>query len=160
MKLYDSDMNFLIRVGESSRIYSAGNVNFLIDNLSRVSSLSSAWHLIICLFIHGKPYKFVRACQVRIRSSGETWTSVLAGFQRHRCYRIYIVRSSPSCITLFGVLHYFLTTELRRPFGRDEIGRNNRVSVAENKSLSAGKRRRWHNSGRIYIYRYISTRLV
>lgn len=79
------------------------------------------------LFIYDEniPYEIVRVCQTR---KFESWMSVLASFQRHRCYRIYIVRSfgSPSCITLFGVLHYFLMAENRaviRCESRDEIKR-------------------------------------
>lgn len=61
-----------------------------------------------------------------------SWTSVLAAIQRHRCYRIYIVRARLvvlSCVTLFGVLHYFVTgrASFRRPVGArtsDEIRRN------------------------------------
>lgn len=57
----------------------------------------------------------------------ETWMSVLASFQRHRCYRIY--RSSSACVTLFGVLHYLVTAEgavlaVRRVATRREIERS------------------------------------
>jgi len=43
--------------------------------------------------------------------SGVAWTSVLAAFQRHRCSIGFIssVLVPSSCVTLFGVLHYFVT---------------------------------------------------
>jgi len=70
------------------------------------------------LFVHARPRLFLSLARARGRArarhgfgSGVAWTSVLAAFQRHRCSIGFIssVLVPSSCVTLFGVLHYFVT---------------------------------------------------